>query len=117
MKKINIKQFFVAKNAIKLSSASIFVIVLTIFLCVLGCVMVYSASSYSALKNYGNSFFFLTKQIVGVFVGALGLIFFYFFDYGKLKKLKWLLVAVAVIGLVFLLRILRVFAQQNLSKR
>ena len=100
MKKINIKQFFVAKNANKLSSASIFVIVLTIFLCALGCVMVYSASSYSALKNYGNSFFFLTKQIVGVFVGALGLIFFYFFDYGKLKKLKWLLVAVAVIGLV-----------------
>lgn len=62
--------------------------------------MVYSASSYSALKNYGNEYFFLIKQIIGVVVGLFGLVFFYFFDSNVLKKLKWVFWGVAVLGLV-----------------
>ncbi|MBQ7884794.1 MAG: putative lipid II flippase FtsW [Clostridia bacterium] len=100
MKKFNFKQYFIIQKPKKADGLSIAVICLTLFLCVLGCIMVYSASSYSALKNYGNSYFFLTKQIAGVLIGLVCLAFFYFFDSDRLKKLKWLFFAVAVIGLV-----------------
>ncbi len=100
MKKIGIKTLFIFDKSKKPSATGIAVICLTLFLCVVGCVMVYSASSYSAQKNYGNEFFFLTKQIVGVCVGLVALVFFYFFDFSKLKKLKWIFFGLAVLGLV-----------------
>ncbi len=62
--------------------------------------MVYSASFYSAQKNYDNSTFFLIKQIVGVLLGFCGLVFFTFFDYKKLKKFKWLAVITSIVLLV-----------------
>jgi len=99
LKKINIKSLFFTQKT-KLSKLSLIVICLTIFLCVFGCVMVYSASSYSAQKNYGNEFFFLTKQIIGVVIGSVGLVFCYFFDYKKLKKLKWPLFIISVVFLI-----------------
>ncbi len=71
-----------------------------ITLCIIGCVMVFSASSYSAQKNYNSSTFFLVKQIVGVLLGLCCLVFFYFFDYHKLKKFKWLAFAFSVVLLV-----------------
>lgn len=99
MPKINLKNyFFTQKN--KPSRLAIIVICLTLFLCVFGCVMVYSASSYSALKHYGNQYFFLTKQIIGVMVGIACGVFFYFFDFNKLKKLKWIFFALAVVALI-----------------
>lgn len=99
MPKINLKNyFFTQKN--KPSKMAIVVICLTLFLCVFGCVMVYSASSYSALKHYGNRYFFLTKQIIGVIVGIACGVFFYFFDFNKLKKLKWIFFALAVATLI-----------------
>lgn len=99
MPKINLKNyFFTQKN--KSSKIAIVVICLTFFLCVFGCVMVYSASSYSALKHYGNQYFFLTKQIIGVIVGIACGVFFYFFDFNKLKKLKWIFFALAVATLI-----------------
>lgn len=62
------------------------VIISLFILCILGCIFVYSASFYSAEKNYGTPVFFLIKQIVGVVLGMSGLIFFTFFDYKKIKK-------------------------------
>ena len=51
--------------------------------------MVYSASFYSAQYHYGNKYFFLFKQIMGVVMGAGAMLFFAFFDYHLLKKFKW----------------------------
>lgn len=100
MKKINFDKLFISSKNKKIDKLSIIVICLTLFLCIVGCVMVYSASSYSALKNYGNEYFFLTKQIVGVVVGFVGLIFFSYFNYNNLKKLKWIILAIAIVGLI-----------------
>ena len=102
MKKSLKNNFFVEK--VKPSKTSIILFCAVLALCIIGCVMVYSASSYAAQKNYGNQYFFLTKQILGVAVGLLGLLFFYFFDCNKLKKLKWPLVIIsaALLGLVFI---------------
>lgn len=76
------------------------VFICLILLCVIGCIMVYSASYYSSQKNYSNQSFFLIKQIIGVLLGLCGFTFFYFFDYQKLKKLKWIMVAVSIVLLV-----------------
>ncbi len=74
-------------------------IVPTVILVVLGCVMVFSASSYSALKNYGSSTFFLTKQIVGAVLGFLCLTFFYFVDFNILKKIRFVALGVGLLTL------------------
>lgn len=100
MGKLNFKNLFIKSKSKKPDTLCILVLCLTLFLCLVGCIMVYSASSYSALKNYNNKYFFLIKQIVGVCVGFAGLVFFYFFDSSKLKKLKWVLLGLAVLGLI-----------------
>ena len=65
---------------------------LVIGLALFGCLMVYSASYYSAQHHYGNSEFFLYKQLLGVAMGVGAMLFFTFFDYHKLAKLKWWIV-------------------------
>lgn len=71
---------------------------LVLALTVFGCIMVYSASFYSANYHYGNKYFFLFKQILGVVLGIFAMIFFTFCDYNLLKKYKWW-----IIGLTFVL--------------
>lgn len=70
---------------------------LVVGLAIFGCVMVYSASFYSAQHHYGNQYFFLFKQLLGVVMGIGGMIFFTFFDYHKLAKLKWWIVGASII--------------------
>lgn len=60
--------------------------------------MVYSASFYSAEYHYGNQYFFLFKQILGVVMGIGAMIFFAFFDYHLLAKYKWW-----IVGFTFIL--------------
>ncbi len=74
--------------------------VLMIALLFVGCVFVYSASFYSTELVYGDKFFFLKKQVLGVIVGLVGFFFFTFFDYKKLEKLKWVFLIVSVILLI-----------------
>lgn len=78
----------------------IIILCLVLFLVGLGCLMVYSASFYSAEFNYGNKYFFLFKQLLGVVMGVGALIFFYFFDYHLLSKFKWWIVGGSIVLLV-----------------
>jgi len=75
------------------------VIVPTFILVVLGIVMVYSASSYSAENTYGNAMYFAQKQIIGAMIGFAILVFCYFMDYKILSSLKYIALG---IGIVFL---------------
>ncbi len=79
-------------------------LLICIFLMVcFGCVMIYSASSYVGEVQYGDSLFFVKKQLVGVVFGALAFFGVQFLPYQKLIKLKIPAVAVAVVllALVF----------------
>lgn len=97
--------WFMAKRKIDLPRDILSVLVLccTVFLVVFGCVMVYSATYYSSSLHGGNEYRYLIKQIVGVLLGFVGLAFFYFFPYQKLKKFKWwaVLVTTVLLLLVF----------------
>ncbi len=85
---------------INLSKSALLVIIITILLACFGCLMVYSASMYQANYKYGDSCFFLKKQIFGVILGLCGLVFFAFFDYHKLSKLKWVIMGVTFVLLL-----------------
>ena len=79
---------------------SIIILLCTICLAVFGCVMVYSASKYAATVQYGNQFFYLKKQIMGVAIGLIGLVVCSFINHKIYKKFYWIFY---IVGLVFLL--------------
>lgn len=87
-------------KSVQLSKKELFVALLTLFLVAFGCVMVYSASSYSASYHYGNQYFFLFKQLFGVVLGVFALVFFSLIDYHVLKKFRYVVLAGCVILLI-----------------
>ncbi len=76
----------------------------TAFLVVFGVVMVYSASSYSAMIHYGNKYFFMFKQIFGATLGLAMIGVMSFVDYHLLYKLRYVILAVSfvLLALVFI---------------
>ena len=96
----NKKSNFFKQRNIKLDVLSIVVLCCVLFLVIFGCIMVYSATYYSASLNGGNKYWYLVKQIVGVVIGFCGMTFFYFFPYQKLKKFKWWAVLIACVLLI-----------------
>ena len=95
-----IKKLFIKTGHKKIDRTSFFVTFLMFALVAFGCIMVYSASYYSASIRYGNEFFFLFKQLLGVALGVFAFIFFAYFDYHLLKKFRYAVLAVCVILLV-----------------
>lgn len=65
-----------------------------------GVMMVYSASSYSAEKTYGDAKFFMYKQLFGVILGVAAMTAMSLFDYHKLIKLRYVVLAVSFLLLV-----------------
>ena len=86
--------------AIKMSKTSLVLCILVVFLALFGILMVYSASFYSAQKNYNNPYFFLIKQAFGFFIGLIFMILFSKIDYNKLQKFSNLLFIASIILLV-----------------
>ena len=74
-----------------------------VLLSALGVVFVYSASSYNAQVQYGDSFFFCRKQIIGFVIGLAAMVGISFLPYEKLKKtgLPALIVSLVLLALVF----------------
>lgn len=78
-------------------------IVVTVGLALFGVLMVYSASSYNAEVNYGNEFFYMYKQIIGVVAGVVVMFGLTWFDYRKLVKLRWVILGVSILLLALVL--------------
>lgn len=75
-------------------------LILVLALSLFGLLAIYSASSYMAEVNYGDAFFFVKKQAVGLVLGIIALIFFVHFDYHKLYKLRWYVLGVSILLLL-----------------
>lgn len=95
-----IRKFFILSKKKKFDKTTFFVAFLMFSLVIFGCIMVYSASYYSAGNRYGNEYFFLLKQLMGVVLGVFAFIFFAFFNYHNLKKFRYAVLAVCVVLLV-----------------
>ena len=72
-----------------------------IFIMLLGYVLLYSASSYTALNKYGDAAYFLKGQIKATAIGLVFMLPAVFMDYRLLKNFKTLIYGVSI-GSVFL---------------
>ncbi len=87
----------------KTKGGDIFIPFSVIVLAVFGIAAVYSASSYVAKADYGNEYYYATKQAVGFLLGLTVMIFTANVDYRfYLGKCKWMYLAgIIVLSLCF----------------
>ncbi len=78
------------------------VIISTVILAVIGIVMIYSASSYSAALHTGDSLFYVKKQLFGFLAGIVMLFLGYKTRIEWLAKLKWVIYLFSLILLLVL---------------
>lgn len=78
-------------------------LICVVLMAAFGCVMIYSASYYTAQVQYGDKFYFVKKQLIGLALGAVAMLGTCFLPYKKLEKLKYpaVIVAVILLALVF----------------
>ena len=81
----------------------LFFLFAVLILAALGCLFVFSASSYNAEVQYGDKFFIFKKQVIGFVLGAAALVAISFLDYEKFKKygLGFLILSLVLLALVF----------------
>lgn len=65
-----------------------------------GCLMIYSASNYTAAVQYGDALYFVKKQIIGVIFGTAAMIGMCFLPYNKLLKFRYPAIIIAAILLI-----------------
>lgn len=85
----NVRKF--ANRQIKRASRAGFdwnLIIVLVFLLIFGLIMVYSASSYFAQKNFGKQNYFFTRQIIADIIGFIGMIVIVLIPYHLYDK-KW----------------------------
>lgn len=58
----------------------------TLALCLIGAVMVFSASAITARDQYGNAYYFLLRQLLWAVIGILGMFWLMRTDYHKLRQ-------------------------------
>ena len=79
----------------------------TLVLCLLGAVMIFSASAVTAQQQYGHSYFFVARQVVWLAFGLLGMFALMKLDYHRLREPAVVytvlcLVVVMLVGTFFL---------------
>lgn len=81
----------------------IILLILVFLMACFGCLMIYSASSYTAEVQYKDSLYFVKKQILGVVLGSVAMLCMCFVPYKKLIKIKYIsiIIAAVLLGLVF----------------
>lgn len=81
-----------------------FILLITVLLLLsLGLIMVLSASSPSALAEYGSSYTYFTKQLFSAVIGIGLMIFLSYFDYRKFKRFYWYIYILCYISILIVL--------------
>src|SRR5271156_4828103 len=68
----------------------------TLALCLIGAVMVFSASAMTSREWHGNAYFFLLRQLVWVALGIAGMFWLMNTDYRKLRQPRVIFTALSV---------------------
>lgn len=75
-------------------------LIAVVLLAVIGTVFIYSASNYSAQATYNDEYYFVKKQIIGILLGVVVMLFTANFTYKKLIKFC---IPLSIISFVLLL--------------
>lgn len=68
----------------------------TLALCLMGAVMVFSASAMTAREQYGNAYYFLLRQLLWIALGIAGMFWLMRTDYRKLRQPRVIFTGLAV---------------------
>jgi cell division protein FtsW len=58
----------------------------TLALCLIGTVMVFSASAVTAREEYGSAYYFLWRQLIWLVLGLIAMFATMSFDYRRLRQ-------------------------------
>lgn len=88
---------------VKKKAGDIPLLICVFLMAVFGCLMIYSASSYTAQVQYGDSLYFVKKQLIGVLLGTAAMAGMCFLPYEKLIKFRYpaIIIAAILLALVF----------------
>lgn len=89
-----------------------YVLIPYVILSIVGILMVYSASSYSAMDDFGNPQHYLIRQSMYVLIGLGAALFAFLFPYRWLKKKNWVILG---IGITFALLVLVLFVGEEVN--
>jgi cell division protein FtsW len=82
----------------------------TLVLCLLGAVMIFSASAVTAEQQFGHSYHFVVRQVIALMVGLLGMFGLMRLDYHRLREPA---VVYTVLCLVVLLLVAALFMDKS----
>ncbi len=87
----------------KKKAGDIPLLICVFLMAVFGCLMIYSASSYTAGMQYGDKLYFVKKQLIGVLLGTAAMVGTCFIPYKKLIKFRYpaIIIAAILLALVF----------------
>lgn len=87
----------------KKKAGDIPLLICVFLMAVFGCLMIYSASSYTAGVQYGDKLYFVKKQLIGVLLGTAAMVGTCFIPYKKLIKFRYpaVIIAAILLALVF----------------
>ncbi len=87
----------------KKKAGDIPLLICVFLMAVFGCLMIYSASSYTAGVQYGDKLYFVKKQLIGVLLGTAAMVGACFIPYKKLIKFRYpaIIIAAILLALVF----------------
>jgi cell division protein FtsW len=74
------------KRILKRNESDRWLFGVTIVLCLLGAVMIFSASAVTAKQEYGHSYYFVLRQAVWLLLGVVGMFALMRMDYRKLRE-------------------------------
>src|SRR5580700_10781851 len=69
----------------------------TVALCLLGAVMVFSASAVTAREQYGNGYHFLLRQLIWLAVGLAAMFAMIHLDYRRLRRPALVLMSLGIV--------------------
>ena len=84
----------------KTKSRNLLLVLLVLFLCLFGLVMIYSASSYSSEVLFDDKFHFVKKQIFGLALGVVLFIIASKFDYHRFYRFRYWVIGISVVLLI-----------------
>ena len=99
MKKKNLT-ILATNNSHKKTKGDLILPIAVTVLTIIGTVFIYSASNYSANATYGDPFYFVKKQVIGIVLGFVAFLLTSFYDYKKIKKLTFIFTVLAPLLLV-----------------